>query len=195
MPHSRLQEPAEKGPRKIPSGPRLDFLQEVFNQQLVPRFDDTGTIVMKFVNPTQKDKETILKAARFMPSALSINDWRELMEFDPLDGDDGDCYLVPLNMQILPKLKGGTTEAGPGQAPGTPVAPPGVAAEPKPAAEPTAAPTPPAAAAAAAYGQPAKAPLPLIDSNGKTEIGEVETPFGTLKGRKVRKFKADKDVK
>ena len=173
--------------------PRLDFLQEIFNQQLVPRFDDTGTVVMKYINPTQKDKETILKAARFMPSALSINDWRELMEFDPLDGDDGDCYLVPLNMQILAKLKGGTTEAGPAQAPGSaPAAPPGVAAEPKPAAEPAAAPTPPAAAAAAAYGQPAKAPLPLIDSNGKTEIGEVETPFGTLKGRKVRKFK---DVK
>ena len=114
------------------------------------------------------------------------------MEFDPLDGDDGDCYLVPLNMQILAKLKGGVTEAGPAQAPGTaPTTPPDAAAEPKPAPEPTpaAAPGEPAAAAAAAYG---KGPLPLIDSNGKTEIGSVETPFGTLKGRKVRKFK---DVK
>jgi HK97 family phage portal protein len=156
--------------------PRLDFLQEVFNKQLMPRFDDTGTVVMKFINPTQKDKETILKAARFMPSALSINDWRELMEFDPLDGDEGDCYLVPLNMQVLSKLKGGVTEAGPPQAVGSPAVPSAPSA-PKPttpaAPGETPAPTPaaePAAAASAAYG-------------------ELETKFGTLKGRKVKHFK------
>jgi len=144
--------------------PRLDFLQEVLNKQLVPRFDDTGTIIMKYINPVQKDKETILKAARFMPSALMIDDWRELMEFDPLPDEDGQCFLVPLNMQVLGRLK-----SQPPIAPTSQPQPPGTTATP-----------PPEQAGYEAYG-----PLALKDS----DIGETETPFGTLRGRKVKKFK------
>jgi HK97 family phage portal protein len=90
--------------------PRLDFLQEVLNKQLIPRFDDTGELVMLYVNPVQKDKDIILKAARFMPTALMIDEWRALMEYDPLPDGDGECFVVPINVQVLSSLKKGIVQ-------------------------------------------------------------------------------------
>ena len=100
--------------------PRLDFLQEIFNKQLLPFFDTTGNVVMKFVNPVAKDTEAILKAARYMPSALKVDEWRELMGYEKLEGDEGDCFILPMNMQVMKKLG---SAAAVGAAPGTPGTP------------------------------------------------------------------------
>jgi HK97 family phage portal protein len=113
--------------------PRLDFLQEIFNKQLIPLFDTTGNVVMKFVNPVAKDMEAILKAARYMPSALKINEWRELMGYDKLEDDEGDCFILPMNMQVMKKLASaaalGTAPAAPEATPLSPAAQAALAAQ------------------------------------------------------------------
>ncbi|MGA3315250.1 MAG: phage portal protein [Candidatus Korobacteraceae bacterium] len=148
--------------------PRLDYLQETLNKQLIPRFDDTGTLVMLYVNPVQKDKDTILKAARFMPSALMIDEWRELMEYPPLDDGDGQCFVVPINVQVLSNLKSGKIDV--------------------PAAAPMGA--PPKDAGQAAYGE-LKTPHGTLKGRKTKRIRDLERYVR----KEVKKNREDDDFK
>lgn len=72
--------------------PRLEFLRAVMQERLVPEFDER--IVLDYVSPVTKDAELELDAAKAMPAALSIDEWRARMGEEPLPDGKGEVHLA-----------------------------------------------------------------------------------------------------
>jgi len=112
--------------------PRLEFLRSVFQERLVPEYDDR--LIVDYDSPVQEDKRHELDAAKANTSVLTIDEWRELAGYDPLSDDRGDVHLMPAN---LLEVSLGRTPPPPQEVidPGNPPEPETPATTPEPVAE------------------------------------------------------------
>ena len=76
--------------------PRLEFLRSVFQERLIPEYDER--LIVDYESPVQEDKRHELDAAKANTSVLTIDEWRELSGYDPLPDDRGDVHLMPANL-------------------------------------------------------------------------------------------------
>ena len=71
--------------------PRMEFLRSHLQERLVPMYDDR--LILHYASPIEEDREHALKVAKAAPWALSINEWREMMDLEPLPGESGSEYV------------------------------------------------------------------------------------------------------
>jgi len=80
--------------------PRAEFFRSVLQLRLVPDFDQR--IILTYDSPIMQDKEHDLKVATMAPWALSLDEWREMMDKRPLaDGLGANVYCKPLNYEFF----------------------------------------------------------------------------------------------
>ena len=80
--------------------PRAEFFRSVLQLRLVPEFDES--IILTYDSPIMQDKEHDLKVASMAPWALSLDEWREMMDKRPLSGGLGaKVYCKPLNYEFF----------------------------------------------------------------------------------------------
>ncbi len=84
--------------------PRLEFLIEILQEKLVPFFDER--IIVDYAELTITDWDIKLEAGRIAPWSLTLNEWREILGYPPIEG--GNLWMLPLN--LIP-----TTRVEPGQ--------------------------------------------------------------------------------
>ena len=60
-------------------------------ERLIPLYDDR--LILDYATPIEEDREHNLKVAQAAPWALSVNEWREMMDLEPLPGDMGEEYV------------------------------------------------------------------------------------------------------
>jgi hypothetical protein len=77
--------------------PRLEFLREYFQFRVLPLYG-AENLVITYDSPIDEDRDRKLRAARFAPWAMLVNEWRELQGLDPLPY--GDVHMV--NTSIFP---------------------------------------------------------------------------------------------
>jgi HK97 family phage portal protein len=97
--------------------PRIEFLRSVFQEQLVPDFDDR--IILDYVSPVQEDRDFALKAMQARPQAFIDNEVRELAGYE--DEAWGKDRWAPFT--IAPLSTGGSVPAATESAPLMPLAP------------------------------------------------------------------------
>ena len=112
--------------------PRLEFLRSVFQERLIPEYDER--LIVDYESPVQEDKRHELDAAKSNTAVLTVDEWRELSGYDPLDDDRGDVHLMPAN---LLEVSLGRTPPPPQEviAPGKPPEPETPPITPEPVAE------------------------------------------------------------
>ncbi len=94
--------------------PRLEKIRSVLQERLVPEFDER--LVVDYVSPVQEDREHLLAVAKAAPWSLSVDEWRELGEREPLPDDGGEIFMVPFNLIPSESISGAGAE-GPAQPP------------------------------------------------------------------------------
>lgn len=73
--------------------PRLEFLRSVLQERFAPEYDER--LIVEYVSPVQDDRAGQLSAAKAMPGALSIDEWRKLSGHKPMeDQDAGALHFV-----------------------------------------------------------------------------------------------------
>ncbi len=78
--------------------PRLEFLRNVFQEQLAPDFDDR--IIVDFVSPVKEDRDFRLLVMQARPQSFSDNEVRQLAGFEPEPW--GDERWAPFTIAPLP---------------------------------------------------------------------------------------------
>lgn len=74
--------------------PRLEDMREMWQVQLVPEYGDE--FVLEYTSPVPDDREQDIDVLKSVPTVLTVNEWRGLANFDPVDGPIGDqLYLLP----------------------------------------------------------------------------------------------------
>lgn len=86
--------------------PRIDYLRAVIQTKLIPQFDDR--LIIDFETPALADKEFILNVAKNAYWALTIDEWREMMDKEPLPEDQGKFFMTPYN--LVPSLNFGNSQ-------------------------------------------------------------------------------------
>lgn len=76
--------------------PRLEFLRENFQNQIIPQYDDR--LIVDYISPVQEDKEFLLEAAKAAPWASTIDEWRQLQGQPVKEDGSGDLHMVPANL-------------------------------------------------------------------------------------------------
>lgn len=66
--------------------PRLEFLRSVLQERFAPEYDER--LIVEFVSPVQDDRAGQLEAAKAMPGALSVDEWRKLSGHQPMEDED-----------------------------------------------------------------------------------------------------------
>lgn len=97
---------------KMVAVPKLDVIRNTLQIGLINEFNPDLTL--QYVSPVQEDKEHVLSVFRVAPWAFTVNEVRELGGRASLDGDDGDVYVLPLNMIFSDKPGGGVGMMGTG---------------------------------------------------------------------------------
>jgi hypothetical protein len=87
---------------KYATDPRLEFLREVWQERLIPYYDDR--LILDYDSPVEKDKEHILNVAKAAPWAFTGDEWREMAEYEELDDDGGKVFGVPANVILEESL-------------------------------------------------------------------------------------------
>jgi HK97 family phage portal protein len=72
--------------------PRLDFWEDQYNQRIAPLFG--GDIVMLYESPVPEDWEFIIQHMAAHPYAFSLDELRDIIDFEPLKNGNG--YLHPI---------------------------------------------------------------------------------------------------
>lgn len=87
--------------------PRLVYLDEVFNRFLVPRYRERA-LVLCYENPVKETEEHRLeKADRGLAGgAITVNEWRQAMGYDPLPNTQGNVLYRPLNVEAVDSRTG-----------------------------------------------------------------------------------------
>jgi len=75
--------------------PRMEFLRTQLQERLIPLYDDR--LILDYISPIEEDREHALKVAQAAPWALSVNEWREMMNLERLPGDEGEEYMFSGN--------------------------------------------------------------------------------------------------
>jgi HK97 family phage portal protein len=76
--------------------PRMEFLRSQLQERLLPEYDDR--LVLDFVSPIAEDREHMLQASKAAPWALKVDEWRVLQGQEPLDDEEGQVHMMPLNL-------------------------------------------------------------------------------------------------
>ena len=82
--------------------PRLELLRDVYQERVIPEYDDR--LIVDFVTPVEADREFHLEVATVAPWSLQIDEWRKMMEMEPLPDGKGEIYAVPFNIQFVEEL-------------------------------------------------------------------------------------------
>jgi hypothetical protein len=85
--------------------PRLEFLREIFQERLVPEFDDR--LIIDYDSPVQDDKQFQLQAAQAAPWALTLDEWRALAGQLPKEDGSGGLHLVPTSLMPRAEIQDG----------------------------------------------------------------------------------------
>lgn len=86
--------------------PRLELLRSEMQERLVPEFDER--LILDYVSPIPEDREYKLNVARAAPWSVTVNEWREMQELEPVPA--GNVFRVPLNLmperagRVLPEM-------------------------------------------------------------------------------------------
>lgn len=99
--------------------PRLEFIREILQRQLVPQFD--SRLVIDYQQAVVRDREEEQNIMTKAPFALSINEYREKMNMPSL-GEGGDVHLLPLNHVLVKfgegiEILGTTVQSGQNEPP------------------------------------------------------------------------------
>jgi len=86
--------------------PKMMKIIEMLNEFLLPLFDDSGTVYLDFEDPVPENDELKLKISTegVTKGVLTINEARELLGYDPVDG--GDDVASPVTPNVEPKIIG-----------------------------------------------------------------------------------------
>jgi len=84
--------------------PRLEFLRSVFQERLVPEFDDR--LILEYESPVAEDKEYMLKVAQAAPWSRLVDEWRALQGMKPLPDGQGQVFMLPFNLYPSETLGG-----------------------------------------------------------------------------------------
>jgi hypothetical protein len=84
--------------------PRLEFLREVWQERLLPFYDDR--LVLEYDSPVEQDKEHILNVAKAAPYAFQVDELRAMGDHDALEGEEGAVYPVPISVTLESSLQG-----------------------------------------------------------------------------------------
>ncbi len=99
--------------------PRLEFFRDLWQQRLVPEYDDR--IILDYVSPVKEDDDFKLRVATAAPWSRSIDEWRALQGLPELEGGRGKLHMVPLTlMPTEPEHLVSTPPAVPAVAPPPP---------------------------------------------------------------------------
>lgn len=81
--------------------PLLKMREAAINVQLLPQFEQG--LIWEFEDIIPQDEQYQLQVANegLSRCAIMINEWREKLGFDPIEG--GDAFVVPVNAMIVPK--------------------------------------------------------------------------------------------
>jgi HK97 family phage portal protein len=106
--------------------PRLEFMRQVLQERLAPEYDER--LIVEFVSPVQDDKDFQLDVLKAAPQVASVDEWRKLAGFRPMDDDAGRVHFAPNSLRPLdPTEPEGMKPPPPPQfvnPPGTPAKPP-----------------------------------------------------------------------
>lgn len=82
--------------------PRMVYQSEVWNRFLVPRYRDRR-LVLDYEHPVREtDEQRLEKADRgLMGGAITVNEWRAAMGYDPLPDEQGNVLYRPLNVEAV----------------------------------------------------------------------------------------------
>lgn len=99
--------------------PRLELIRETIQERLAPMFDER--LVIEYESPIAEDKTQQLEAAKAMPAAPTVDEWREMMGLEELENGKGKLHLVSGQIVAVEDLA--DLKPAPAPPPGTP--PPG----------------------------------------------------------------------
>lgn len=87
--------------------PRLVYQAEVWNKYLVPRYLDRR-LFLGYENPVREtDEQRLEKADRGLAGgAITVNEWRREMGYDPLPDTQGSVLYRPLNVEAVDSRTG-----------------------------------------------------------------------------------------
>lgn len=91
--------------------PRIEAQREVFQQRLIPEYDDR--LVLDYDSPVEEDKEFQLKVMQGKPEMFTVNDWRGLAGQPLKEDGSGDTHLVPFSVIPTQRLDQIDTGADP----------------------------------------------------------------------------------
>jgi SPP1 gp7 family putative phage head morphogenesis protein len=80
--------------------PRCERWRDALQNQVAPDFDDRK--IVGYVSPIPQDNEAILEARKAMPLTLTVNEWRDSQNADPVEG--GDVLLADVQRANQPQL-------------------------------------------------------------------------------------------
>jgi phage portal protein BeeE len=79
--------------------PRLEFLRQTLQHQLVPDYD--SMLILDYDSPVAQDKERTLKVAALSPWSIMLDEWREMQGKLPLPDGKGQIFMKPLNYEAV----------------------------------------------------------------------------------------------
>lgn len=82
--------------------PRLEFLRSYFQARLIPEYDDR--LIVGYISPVEEDREFQLSAATVAPWALTVDEWRGLMEHQPLPDGSGAVHVLSNTLTTVSDL-------------------------------------------------------------------------------------------
>ncbi len=114
--------------------PRLEFMRQTLQHDLVPDYD--AMLILDYDSPVAQDKEQILKTATIAPWSITVDEWREMQGKLPLPDSKGQVFAKPLNYEMvtLDELGNPPSQQGPDDEPPDDQDPDGI--EPEPDDEP-----------------------------------------------------------
>ena len=85
---------------------RLTMIEQTIQHQLVNRFFESENLCFEFENVVLDDKEYDLKVANegLSRGAITVDEWRQKNGLDPLEGENGNVFLVPQGVTPVKNL-------------------------------------------------------------------------------------------
>ena len=74
--------------------PRLEHIRETLQRWLVPDYEEN--LVIDYDDILPKDEEFKKQAALQLPYSMSMNEWRDMLDLDPVK--DGDVFAIPVGI-------------------------------------------------------------------------------------------------
>lgn len=79
--------------------PRLEHRRGYWQERLVPEFDER--LIIDYDSPIAEDRDAQEKSASVAPWAMKVDEWRAKMGLQPLDGNRGQVFGVPINLRFM----------------------------------------------------------------------------------------------